>query len=103
MPLIGCLCGYEIEDTGAKIACKARFIADREWDKLWDLITQDGRDWTNPHNAEGLFFEMRALFRECFQCPACGRVLIDGWDHRLNVFAPELNPPVKDLLAPRNS
>ena len=86
---IQCLCGHMIYDVGDSEPAKGYVISDRELDALVSFtggIRERGEDYAREFYRG---FGTRVEFRTVYQCPACGRLLLESADHSFAFFSPE--------------
>lgn len=68
MAKVVCECGYVILDNTDYISYKARFVADQDFFDCLDEVEKESSDaWR--------------YFRDIFQCPNCGNLMIYGTDY----------------------
>lgn len=96
MSLIKCKCGNILHDRTDYINCKGYVISDKEYFDMLDLADKMIES-TNPDREElAMSFRMNISFKDSyiklkhiFQCPACGRVLLENNKGELRSFYPE--------------
>lgn len=104
MSHINCRCGNVLHDITDRIRYKGYIISDRERFDLYDLA--DEMIESDDPDRELLAMTFRSnigcgdsyiRMKEIFQCPQCGRVLIETTPGKFAVFTPE-NDTENNLL-----
>ena len=89
---IQCPCGYLIPDSTDNLPNKAHFIADQDWDAFWEEVDAAvEKSGPSARQKEAAVMRLRSLrmFRPAWQCPDCGRILVDDPSHTARSFAPD--------------
>jgi hypothetical protein len=87
-----CPCGCLIPDVTDGVPSKAHLIADRDWDAFWEAVDAAvERSGPSAREKEAAVMRLRSLnvFRQAWQCPQCGRVLVEDPSRAVHAFAPE--------------
>lgn len=96
-----CICGKRITDQTDSISYKAHVLPDQDYEDFWNSIDQLIDDETMPHNdKEAGRFACSAMGRFMYQCPECGRIILDDTEDKskLHFFKPESTVINKKLL-----
>lgn len=80
---IRCACGEDVRDQTDFISYKARFIADMDWDDVFEGDVEE---------------RLRGWSRSMWQCSGCGRLYLDDHDGGLRCFVPESAGAASGLL-----
>ncbi len=104
---IVCECGALIVDQSDCLPHKAHFIADQEWDGLFEaidaVVQQAG---LGANSDEAICMRVRELIgrasRPAWQCAACGRLYLDDLPE-LRPFVPASAAVPKDVFRVRRS
>lgn len=105
---IGCHCGASIIDQTDELPHKGHLIPDQEWFRTFDDIDDQVIDplVAGQLGKEPAYHRARQIIRRparlMWQCPACGRLYIDGVDGRLRCFVPEGEPADREVLRSRS-
>ena len=95
MSWIQCECGRIIHDNSDALSYKGYLVSDREYFKLLDFC--DSLIESPEPDRERLCMKLRKNLgvngfielRDVFQCPDCGRILIEDAENRYHSFLPE--------------
>ena len=104
---IGCECGGSILDSTDNLSHKAHLILDQDWFNVYDAIDDDVIDPVSEGTLpkENAYMNARQIIssrsRLMWQCPACGRLYIDGNEGTLQCFVPATDETDKRILSAR--
>lgn len=96
MSKIKCICGNILQDSADGISYKGYILSDKEYFSLYDLA--DEMIESNNSNREEVAMTFRGNvggrksyinFREIYQCPKCGRILVEDITGEFFSFFPE--------------
>lgn len=99
MSKIICKCGNILSDSTDNLPYKGYIISDKERFKMYDLV--DELIETDNTQKESLMMTFREnvsigkryiRLKEVYQCPQCGRILIENIPGQYCFFGPEENP-----------
>lgn len=98
MSWIKCKCGNVLKDTADNISYKGRIISDKEYLDMLDLA-DTMIESTDPDREEAaMSFRMNIgnknkyiWLKDIFQCPDCGRILLENNKGEFCSFIPEDN------------
>lgn len=80
-----CLCGWLMLDNTDDLPYKARLVADEDWNAFTESCeSSPGYDWR--------------LVTHVYQCPQCGRLLIEKPTGKVFFFKPEDEMVPKSIL-----
>lgn len=106
---IGCHCGEVIVDQTDNLPFKGHLIPDQEWftnydsidDEVIDPLVEGRLDKKAAYRLSRLIISR--LSRLVWQCPACGRLYVEGLDNQLRCFLPEGEPFDREVLRSRQN
>lgn len=98
---VECPCGKHLSNWEGKPPFLADFLPEQHVDEYCGAIEDGIRENPgNPEIAAGFAIDRTvAFFRQIWQCPECGRLLVLGPDHRYYSFVPESTETPKTILA----
>lgn len=96
MSWIKCKCGNTLHDMTDHISCKGYVISDKEYSDMLDLADKMIGSNSPDRESSAMIFRMNIGFKDSyiklkhiFQCPACGRILLEDNEGKLCSFCPE--------------
>jgi hypothetical protein len=98
---VDCPCGKSISSWADNVPYLADFLPEQHTDAYCAAIEDAIRQHPGDPEITASFAIDRAvgLFRQVWQCPTCGRVLVLGPDRKYHAFVPELPDTPRDVLA----
>ncbi|MBP3460265.1 MAG: hypothetical protein J6K58_13730 [Lachnospiraceae bacterium] len=96
-----CICGKRITDQTDFLSYKAHVLPDQDYEDFWNGIDQLVDDETMNHREkENIRFSCSSMGRYMYQCPECGRVILEDIEDnsKLHFFKPESAVVSKKLL-----
>src|SRR5690606_12248823 len=102
---VECPCGRRLSSWEDNIPFLADFLPEQHSDAYCDGIERAIREHPgSPEIATAFAIDSTvSLFRQIWQCPACGRLLILGPDGKHHAFLPEQSGTPRDVLAGKNA
>ena len=96
MSKINCRCGNILQDSADGTSYKGHILSDKEYFSMYDLA-DEMIESDNPNREEVVMTFRRNVggrnsyinFKEIYQCPKCGRILIEDIDGDFCSFFPE--------------
>ena len=97
MSKIVCRCGNILSDNTDRISYKGHIISDQEYFDLFDLADEMIESNVSCREDLAMTFRRNIGFgetsyirlRDIFQCPLCGRILVENASGEFCLFAPE--------------
>ncbi|MCE9532963.1 MAG: hypothetical protein K8T89_17835 [Planctomycetes bacterium] len=98
---VECPCGKTISNWKDNVPFLADFLPEQHADSFCGVIEDAVRDCPGPPEIVSAWAidSSVELFRQIWQCPSCGRILVMGADRRYYSFVPESPTTPRDLLA----
>ena len=90
MSSLSCPCGQRIFDNTDYTPWKAHVLPDMQWEEL-TMIVEAGNA---PHGGAAV----RSLFREAFECNACGRLHVMDRAGVFHSYSPDTHAPGFEIL-----
>lgn len=98
MSKIICCCGNMIPDITDNLSYKGYIISDKELFKMYDFVDELIETGANQKEQYAMAFRKNVRIgnkyirlKEIYQCPECGRILIETMPGEYSFFCPEEN------------
>lgn len=98
---VDCPCGKSLSDWADHVPFLADFLPEQHAETYCGAIEDAIRHHPGAAEITAAFAVDRtvALFRQVWQCPACGRLLVLGPEGKYHAFVPERPDTPRDVLA----
>ena len=98
---VECPCGKSLSNSGGTVSFLADFLPEQRSDAYVAAIEDAVREHPGePERAAWWAIDKTTgLFRQVWQCPTCGRLLVLGPDGKYHSFRPEQPDTPRDVLA----